>query len=61
MTTMCVGGIYLGGGVINYLSDHIAKKQDLFWKEFLNHDVMKGHLLKIPVYIMRKPLALEGL
>lgn len=61
VTTMCMGGIYLGGGVINILSEYIAKKQELFWKEFLNHDVMRDHLLKIPVFVMKKPLTLDGM
>lgn len=58
---MCTGGIYMGGGVINYLSEYLEKKQQLFWEPFINNKIMKASLEKIPIFIMRKNLTLEGL
>ncbi|CDW86064.1 glucokinase [Stylonychia lemnae] len=35
LTTLPMGGIFIGGGVSNYLSSHIEKRQDIFWQHFL--------------------------
>jgi len=30
-----MGGIYIGGGVNNYLSDYFKEKKHIFWSNFL--------------------------
>jgi glucokinase len=62
LAALPMGGIYLGGGVINYLSDYIEKKQHIFWEHFLKHPQMReGVLEKIPVFLMRENPTLEAI
>ena len=62
MTTLPMGGIYIGGGVANYLSGYIEKKQDIFWKHFLIDNVISESILtKIPIYILRENPTLDAL
>jgi glucokinase len=62
VTILPMGGIYVGGGVANYLAKHIERKQDIFWKHFLNNELMRESLLeKIPIHILRENPTLDGL
>lgn len=56
-----MGGIYIGGGVSNYISGFIEKHQDLFWKHFLNSPMRESVLEKIPIYVMKENPTLDGL
>lgn len=56
-----MGGMYLGGGVLNYLSDYIVKRQELFWKHYLDHPSMLDILERIPIFIMRENPTLDSL
>lgn len=61
LATLPMGGVYLGGGVLNYLSEYIQKKQDIFWEHYLNHPSMRDVLEKVPIYIMHDNPTLDAL
>ena len=50
LTTLPRGGIYIGGGVSNYICEYIQQRQDIFWKNFLDH-TMFSNLWEIFPYI----------
>jgi glucokinase len=61
LTTLPMGGIYISGGVSNYISTYFETKQEIFWTHFLNNPMREAVLEKIPVYILRENPTLDGL
>ena len=63
LTTLPMGGIYIGGGVTNYLAPYFEKKHDLFLKYFLLSDspMTESVLDKIPVFVLRENPTIDGL
>jgi glucokinase len=62
LAALPMGGIYLGGGVLNYLGDYLVKKQEIFWNHYLDHPYMRESILeKVPIYVMRENPTMDSL
>ncbi len=60
--TLPYGGIYISGGVANFLSSYIEQKQDVFWHHYLDHSGLREEVLeKIPIFVLRDNPTLDGL
>ena len=61
LISLPTGGIFIGGGVSNYLSDFIVRKQQLLWDIFLENPMSEAVLEMIPIYVMKENPTLDGL
>jgi len=55
------GGIYLSGGVMNYLAAHFEENKAHFTKTFLDYPQMEQTLQEIPIFVFPTNPTLDSL
>lgn len=58
--SLCYGGIYLCGGVVDGNRDYLVKEEWEFVKTLANKGRMTQRLSDIPIYVVKTPIGLDG-